>query len=243
MNTTSPIMIDPNQLSEQQLVDLLQSKRNKVQQDRKAYKDLVNTTVPAAVTRLIDLSRLLAAAKKDTFSYFKDLLELKASVYGMSDKKKNPQQSHTFSTEKYCITIGYRINDGWDDTVNEGIAKVNAFIESLATNFETSKLVRTIFRLLKKDAKGNLRASRVLELKQMSEDYHNADFTDGVNTILEAYRPVRTCWFIEASFMNDNQEKVSIPLSISSVDFPVGFEFDFLSPDDKKETNETTDNA
>lgn len=63
----------------------------------------------------------------------------------------------------------------------------------------------------------------------MSEEYHDVDFTDGVNTILQAYKPVRTCWFIEAFYINGAQQKVSIPLSMSAVDFPEGFEFDFLS--------------
>lgn len=230
--TTATKMIDPSQLTEQQLEDLLRSKRQKVEQDRKAYKDLVNSTVPDAVTKLMDVSTLLSQIKGESFSYFKDLLKMKADVYGTPENKKNPQQSHTFSTDKYAITIGYRVNDGWDDTVSAGIHKVNTFIESLAKDDDSSKLVHTIFRLLKKDAKGNLRASRVLELQQLSEEFHNADFSDGVKTILNAYRPVKTCWFIDASYMNEANEKVSIPLSISAANFPAGFEFDFLSTED-----------
>lgn len=217
-------LIDPNDLSEQQLEDLLRSKRNKAEQDRKAYKDLVNATVPGAVAKLMYVSNDLSAIKAETFAYFKDLLEMKAAVYGVVDK----QQSHTFSTNKHGITIGYRVIDSWDDTVSAGIQKVNTYIESLAQDPNSAKLVNSLFRLLKKDQKGNLRASRVLELKQMSEEYHDANFTDGVNTILQAYRPVRTCWFIEAFYMNEAQQKVSIPLSMSAVDFPGGFEFDFL---------------
>jgi len=227
-------LIAPSQLSVQQLEDLLQAKHKKTEQDRTAYKDLVGTTVPPAVKRLMDVSAMLVEAKKQTFEYFKNILEMKESVYSADKKKKkSPQQSHTFSTDKYSITIGYRVNDGWDDTVSEGVYKVNAFIESLAKDEDSSKLVQTIFKLLKKDQKGNLRAGRVLELQQLAEKFHNAEFTDGVKTILDAFRPVRTCWFIEAFFINDNQEKVAIPLSISSVDFPAGFEFDFLSAEEE----------
>jgi hypothetical protein len=220
-------LINPNELTEQQLEDLLRTKRNKSVQDRKAYKDLVQTTVPDAVAKLMAVSDNLSAIKSETFAYFKDLLKMKADVYGVTDN----QQSHTFSTEKYGITIGYRVNDGWDDTVSAGIQKVTAYIDSLATDPSSAKLVKTIFRLLKKDAKGNLRASRVLELQKMTDDFHDVNFTDGVNTILQAYKPTRTCWFVEAYFMNEANEKVSIPLSMSSVDFPVGFEFDFLTAD------------
>jgi len=222
-------LIDPNQLSEQQLEDLLRQKRQAAAQDRKAYKDLVNTTVPDAVAKLIYVSTDLSAIKAETFAYFKDLLEMKATVYGVVDK----QQSHTFSTDKYGITIGYRVNDGWDDTVSAGVQKVNTYIESLAKDPNSSKLVHSLFRLLKKDQKGNLRASRVLELKQMSEEYNDVNFTDGVNTILQAYKPVRTCWFIDAFYMNEAQQKIAIPLSMSAVDFPEGFEFDFLSAEEE----------
>lgn len=225
-------LIDPNQLTEQQLLDLLQTRQKKTEQDRQAYKDLVTASVPTAVQRLIDVSAMLVEAKAQTFAYFKNILDLKASVYSGN---KNQQQSHTFSTDQYSITIGYRVNDGWDDTVSAGEQKVNTFIESLAKDEDSAKLVQTIFKLLKKDQKGNLRASRVLELQQLAEKFSNAEFTDGVKMIRDAYRPVRTCWFIEAYYVNDKQEKVSIPLSISSVDFPEGFEFDFASPEKTEE--------
>ncbi|MDI1278057.1 DUF3164 family protein [Methylobacter sp.] len=228
---TTETLIDPSQLTEQQLEDLLRTKRNKTVQDRKAYKDLVQTTVPDAVAKLMTVSEALSGIKSDTFAYFKDLLKMKADVYGVTDN----QQSHTFSTDKYGITIGYRVNDGWDDTVSAGIQKVTAYIDSLATDPSSAKLVKTIFRLLKKDAKGNLRASRVLELQKMTDDFHDVNFTDGVNTILQAYKPTRTCWFVEAYFMNEANEKVAIPLSMSSVDFPEGFEFEFLTAETEGE--------
>jgi hypothetical protein len=67
----------------------------------------------------------------------------------------------------------------------------------------------------------------------MSEEYNDVNFTDGVNTILQAYKPVRTCWFIDAFYTNEAQQKIAIPLSMSAVDFPEGFEFDFLSAEEE----------
>lgn len=221
---TTATLIDPTKLTEQQLEDLLRAKKDTAEKNRNAYKQLVQQTVPDVVSELIDASYELSHIKAKVFTYFKDVLEMKAQVFGVV----NNQQSHTFSTDKYGITIGYRVNDGWDDTVTAGVEKVNAFIQSLAQDPNSSKLVHTVFRLLKKDAQGNLRASRVLELKQMAEEYQNADFSDGVGTILKAYKPVRSCWFIDAYYINGVQQKVSIPLAISAVDFPDGFDFDFL---------------
>ncbi|MGQ2119123.1 DUF3164 family protein, partial [Ornithobacterium rhinotracheale] len=68
---------------------------------------------------------------------------------------------------------GFRIIDGWDDTVTAGIDKVREFIASLAKDEATGKLVRAVNQLLKKDAKGNLKASRVLELTKLAEDFNN----------------------------------------------------------------------
>jgi len=218
-------LINPSQLSEQQLKTLLRTARKKTEADRKAYKKLVAETVPKVVTDLVMVSRDLVVAKKNVFAYFEDVLKLKAEAFGVT----GDQQTHTFSTDTCGITIGYRVSDGWGDTVTAGIAKVENFIASRAKDKESSKLVNSIFRLLKKDAKGNLQASRVLELKQMADEFDDANFSDGVNTILDAFSPVRTCWFIEAYYVDENQEKVSIPLSISAADFPDGFVFDFPS--------------
>jgi hypothetical protein len=218
-------VLDLNQLSEADLLKALEQKRQAKTQDREAYKKLVEETVPKAVERLLYISELLADAKAQTFDFFREIMQLKASIYGIKEK----QQSHTFSNDKYSITIGYRVNDGWDDTVSAGIQKVNNFIQSLATDDQTAALVDTVFNLLKKDAKGNLKANRVLELQKLTPKFNNAEFTDGVNIIVDAYKPIRSSWFIEAEVLNDNGTKEGIPLSMSSVGFPVEFKFDFFN--------------
>lgn len=193
--------------------------------NREAYKQLVKEIVPKAIFKLATASEILSNAKTEAFKFFEDILELKASAYGI----KEGQQTHTFSDENSEITIGYRINDGWDDTVNSGIAKVEKYISSLSNSPETAALVKMVFNLLKKDAKGNLKGSRVLELQKLTKEFNNAEFTDGVGIIAESYKPVRSVWFIEASLIDHNGTKTSIPLSISSVDFSEGYNFNFYS--------------
>ncbi|WP_395049433.1 DUF3164 family protein [Flavobacterium sp.] len=197
----------------------------KKDQDRDSYKALVAETVPKAIFKLCRASEIISDAKTETFKFFEDILDLKNQVYGLKEK----QMSHTFSTDKEEITIGYRINDGWDDTVTAGIEKVQTFISSLSTTPETAALVKVVFSLLKKDAKGNLKGSRVLELQQLTKDFNNEEFTDGVQIIAAAYKPVRSSWFIDASLINDDGTKTSIPLSMSSVDFLSGYKFEFFS--------------
>lgn len=230
--------IDINNLSEAQLLEALRKKQNTKAQNREAYKNLVNETVPAVLLDLAVLSEQLSEAKKRTFEYFENVLKLKNEAYDIKEK----QRSHTFSTETAEIVIGYRINDGWDDTVTAGVEKVRTFISSLAKDENSSALVDTIFDLLKKDAKGNLKGSRVLELQKLTEKFDNAEFTDGVKIISDAYKPIRSSWFVEA-YIIKNGEKTSVPLSMSAADFPAGYSFDFFNRNDEPKTDKQTLNT
>lgn len=217
--------MDISKLSAAELKAELQRRESQKDADRTAYKELVEQTVPKAIFKLCTASEILSNAKTEAFQFFESVLELKAEVYGIKDK----QMTHTFSDGKSEITIGFRINDGWDDTVNAGVAKVEKFITSLARDKETAALVSMVFNLLKKDAKGNLKGSRVLELQKLTKEFNDEEFTDGVNIIAESYKPVRSVWFIDAALIGDDGKKVNIPLSMSSVDFSQGYKFTFNS--------------
>lgn len=208
-----------------QLKEALAKIESKKDEDREAYKELVEQTVPKAIFKLCLASETLSNAKTEAFKYFEDILKLKAEVYGIKEK----QQSHTFSFDGGEVQIGYRITDGWDDTVNAGIAKVEKYISSLAKDNETAALVDMVFNLLKKDAKGNLKGSRVLELQKLTAKFSDEEFTDGVDIISKAYKPVRSVWFVEASLIDENKNKTPIPLSISAVDFSKGYKFEFYN--------------
>lgn len=234
MEAVAEKQIDVTQLSEEQLLALLKQKKAQKNNDREAYKKLVEEVTPKALLRLAVVSEQLSNAKKETFEFFENILKLKADVYGT----KENQQTHTFSTETSEITIGYRVNDGWDDTVGTGITKVKTFISSLARDKETAALVEMVFDLLKQDKAGNLKGSRVLELKKLTEKFNNTEFTDGVDIIANSYKPVRSSWFIEAYTINpDNGVKTNIPLSMSSVEFPGGYTFNYNT---KTETDGST---
>lgn len=217
--------MDLSKLSAEDLKKELSRREALKDQDREAYKNLVAETLPKAIMRLANVSEHLSTAKMEVFKYFEDVLELKAKAYGIKEK----QQTHSFSSDSHELTIGYRINDGWDDTVNSGIAKVNDFIQSLAKDKETAALVNMVFNLLRKDAKGNLKSSRVLELQKIAKDINNQDFSDGVEIISQAYKPKRSVWFVEATAINSDGTKVPIPLNISAVDFAQGYKFDYYS--------------
>ncbi|MGQ1945403.1 DUF3164 family protein, partial [Ornithobacterium rhinotracheale] len=69
---------------------------------------------------------------------------------------------------------------------------------------------------------------------KLAEDFNNDNFTDAVNIIRQAYKPQRSAFFVEASCTDAQGKKVSIPLSISAVDFPEGTDIDGLFPVNEK---------
>lgn len=205
-----------SEMSDAELVKEMRRRKQAKQDERKTYKELVNETVPTLFVELASASSILTNAKTNIFKAVKDLLELKSKAFDV----KNGQQSHTFTSPNgQSITLGYRVTDGWDDTVNDGVAKINEFLQSLAKDEDTANLVSAVNRLLKKDAKGNLKASRVVELQQMSDDFKSPLFDDGVDIIVKGYKPVKSCYFIEASYTDETNKKVNLPLSISSAEF------------------------
>lgn len=202
------------------------AEKGKRTEDRKAYKEMVQDTVPDIFAILANQSECLSETKKKIFMAAKDLIELKKDAYGVKDG----QQSHTLTSEggDLSITIGYRVIDGWDDTAPAGIEKVNEFTTGLIKDEDSRKLVNTINRLLKKDANGNLKSSRVLELQEIAEEYNDDLLNDGIEIIRKAYKPQKSCWFIEASYIDGTGKRKNVPLGISTVDFPAGTEINFM---------------
>lgn len=225
--------IDLSKLSFEQLQEEMARRKASQENDRATYKQLVDETVPKVIFKLATASEILTNAKTEAFKFFEDILDLKAKAYGI----KEGQMSHTFSSDKAEVTIGYRINDGWDDTVNAGTAKVEQFLSSLAKDNNSSALVKTVFKLLNKDANGNLNSKKVLELQKMSADFKSEVFDDGVKIILDAFKPRRSVWFVDANLINDDGSKVSIPLSMSAVDFAKGYKFEFFNDKIKEDVS------
>jgi hypothetical protein len=184
--------------------------------DRDTYKQLVNEVTLELFPMLTNASRALLAVKQMVFDRFADLVCMKGELYGVKDS----QQSHTFTTADgdVSITIGYRVTDAYDDTVEAGISIVKEYITSLAKDTESAALVETVMRLLSKDKKGNLKASRVMELEQIAIRTGNDRLIEGLHIIKEAYRPAKSCNFIEVKYKNEEGKQMSLPLSISAVE-------------------------
>lgn len=181
-----------------------------------AYKQMVDEFCSDTFERMKKISELLRAEKERVFAAADLLIEQKEALF----KTKQDRHSNQFTTAdgKYTVALGYRTNDGWDDTVDVGIAKVKEYLKSLTTTDEGAKAVDIIMKLLAKDKKGNLKASAMIQLEQHASKYGDPLFIEGVQIIRDAYRPVDSCQFISVSWKDDNGVKHNLPLSLAAMD-------------------------
>jgi hypothetical protein len=214
--------IDLSKLTEEQLSDIKKriiaeekTKNASKAKERETYKCLVNDEVEKIFSRLKITSATLESEKKKVFDSFATILKMKADIFGTNTN----QQTHTFSSidGSMSITIGNRVTDKYDDTINSGIQKVMNYLRTLAKDENSSDLIDAIMSLLKTDDKGNMRPSRVIDLKNMAETSGNEEFIDGISIIMKAYKPEKTCQFVSASYKDAiTGKEVFLPLSMSS---------------------------
>lgn len=190
----------------------LAAEEQKMKAVRGKYKENVEKVLPKLFTTLQRASQQLATAKKEVYTRLSGLVDEKSKAYG----READQGSHTFTNaDGLSITIGYRQNDGWDDTVTVGIQKVTDFLQSLGKDDDSKTLVKGVMQLLAKDKAGNLKASRVLQLKKMAEDTGRKDFIDAIQIIQDAYRPARSKQFVTCKYKDADGTSIELPLSIS----------------------------
>jgi hypothetical protein len=216
--------LDLNQLSDEdkkalllQLEEQQKAEKEKLASERASYKQLADDAVHAVYPIMQTASETLSEAKEFAFETFKTLIKLKAELYGREEE----QNTHTFTSKdgKISITIGYNLTDGWDDTVNTGLAKVQDYIKSLSKNAETQLLVDAVLKLISKDAKGNLKSSRVLQLRQMADKTGDKEFIDAMQIIQDAYRPTRSKEFARVVYKDERGVSNVLPLNISEAPF------------------------
>lgn len=186
----------------------------KAKQARDAYRDLVDETIERTVPALMCLSQGIKDTKASVLNDFRNVIDMKADVLKL---KKDGQRSDTFTNSKgdKRITIGVYTTDGYRDTVEDGIAIVKEYIEGLASDEKTKALVKMVLRLLARDAKGTLKASRVVQLRKIAEETKSDRFMEGVQIIEEAYQPAISKQFIRAEVKNENGAWVCVPLGMT----------------------------
>lgn len=189
--------------------------RERIDRERQNYKDLVDATVNTSVRKLQELSAQMERLKNEIFSEFDSVIRMKEELFTV----KTDRQTNTFTTSdsRKTITIGNRINEGWDDTVEVGIAMVKRYMNTMAKDDNSAALVDTVMSLLAKNRKGALKANKVLELEKLANKTGDKDFIEAIRIIRDAYRPTPTCQFIEVELKDKEGQTVRLPLSMSAI--------------------------
>ena len=176
---------------------------------------MVDEEIENSIPVLLGISEEIKESKQKVLDNFKAILAMKSDLF--KTKMRNDQRSHTFtnSAGDKRITLGVYVTDGYRDTVEDGIAIVKEYIASLANDEKTQALVNMVFRLLSRDAKGTLKASRIVQLRKVAEDTGDARFMEGVRIIEESYQPEVSKQFIRAEMKDRNSMWRPIPLGMT----------------------------
>ncbi len=186
-------------------------------QMRQDYSAMVDDEIATTIPQLKELSEQMKVIKETVFGNFDTILKMKSEITGIASDMQN---SHTFTNSDSTLRLILGVNtiDGYRDTVEDGIAMVKGYIESLAKDDATKSLVNAVLRLLSRDGQGNIKASRVLQLRKMAEDSGDEQFLEGVRIIEESYQPTVSKKFIRAQYKNGKGAWVYIPLGMTDVD-------------------------
>ena len=187
----------------------------KAKEERENYKVLVDDEIERSIPILLTISEGIKSSKQQVLENFRSIIELKGDLF--KTKVKDDQRSHTFTNSDgdKRIILGYHVSDDYRDTVEEGIAIVKDYIAGLAQDENTQALVNMVFRLLARDAKGTLKASRIVQLRKIADEVGADQMLQGVKIIEEAYQPAVSKQYIRAEVKDDNGVWRSIPLGMT----------------------------
>lgn len=189
----------------------------KAQNMRATYVELVDKEIESIMPELVKVSGDIAAIKKKTYENFKAIIAMKEEMYRLRTDEKLLVQSHTFTNTKgnMRVTLGAYQVDYYKDTAEEGIAIVKGYISSLAKDEDSKALVDMVLKLLAKDAKGTLKASRILQLRRLADKIGDERFVEGVKIIEYAYDPQPSKTYIKAEVKDDKGAWKNIPLGMT----------------------------
>lgn len=214
-------------LSAEEMQDFLAFKENKRKEAnlakeremRETYRVMVDEEIEKAVPKLMEVSASLKAQKSEVFADFKSIIDMKKEMFRLVKEREMSNMSHTFTNSKgdKRITLGVYVTDGYLDTVEEGITIVQEYLKSLSKDEKSAALVGMVLRLLAKDSKGTLKASRVIQLSRIADEIGDERFVEGVRIIKDAYSPQQSKTYVRAEYKNDDGIWVNVPLGMTEI--------------------------
>ena len=170
------------------------------------YAAMSESFINRTIKTMTPLSKTIREKKAAVLEEFSALQKLKAELLDI-DGKDMPK-SHTFTNKAgdKRVTVGVYETDNYDDTVEEGIAIVKGYIESLAQDERSQQLVKMVMSLLARSATGALKASRVVRLHKLADESGDPRFIEGVRIIEAAYRPAISRTYIRCEVRSIDPE-------------------------------------
>lgn len=191
--------------------------QEKAKQMRADYVTMVDNEIESAIPVLWELSEDIKTVKQKVYDNFRTILDLKAEMFRLSKGKEIDVKSNTFTNSRgdMRITLGAYMLDNYLDTAEDGVAIVKEYISSLAKDDESQALVNMVLKLLAKDAKGTLKAQRIIQLRKIADESGNERFIEGVKIIEDAYKPIPSKTFVQAQVKNSMGAWENIPLGMT----------------------------
>ena len=173
---------------------------------RTSYADMSEEFIKKTIKKLTPLSERIRRSKAEVLEEFSALQKLKSELLDIDGK--NMPKSHTFTNKAgdKRVTIGVYETDNYADTVEEGIAIVKEYIESLAQDDRSQQLVKMVMSLLARSANGALKASRVVRLHKLADESGDERFIEGVRIIEAAYQPAVSRTYIRCEIRKIDPE-------------------------------------
>lgn len=208
-NNTTQVEMTAEELEQFQAFKQEQAKRQaqeRVELLEKNYKDMVEKFVNRTIQKLRPLSEKIRQKKEEVLDEASALSALKQELLELNGKNMPKSHQYTSAAGDKRVTIGVYETDAYDDTVEEGIAIVKEYIESLASDEKSAQLVKMVMSLLQRSANGALKASRVVRLHKLAEESGDQRFIEGVRIIEAAYRPAISRTYIRCEVRQIDEE-------------------------------------
>lgn len=212
------------QLTKEQRAELKAQLNAQDEQEKKqrkddidAYKALISDAINKSFVILQEQSQQLAIVKSQVYKMFNDAFAMKEQLF---KTKENGQFSHTFTNSDSTrrIVLGCNQNDEYDDTANNGIEMVNEYLDELSSSPDAAQAVKICRSLLARDKKGTLKPARIMTLRKHAIESGNKKFIEGVDIIMEAYKPTPSKQYIRAEFKDEKGEWTAVPLGMTEAE-------------------------
>lgn len=200
MEEVKTVQISAEELAELRAIKAQRDAKAKKENEIQSYKSLVDQVVHESVVTAQGLSESMTQTKIAVIESFRTVIEMKNELFKGQKTLKDGRYSDMFTNSEGTerVVLGYNTLDNYDDTYTAGVAMVQSYIESLASDDKSHQLADMVTALLRERSKaGQLRAQNVLRLEKMAIDSKNETFIEGMRIIRDAYKPIKTKQFLK----------------------------------------------